>query len=372
MGMSFANLHLHKHNNCNTQALMDYLCKEMQAKQYTQTTDRDNADVTAVIYETPDSKWVTFSISSWQEHAVNWQSVAEAYSDTFNTDALVTVCDDSDYLLMHIRNTANGIDGWVNVGKPVRGKTCRRTSLTAFRDTVSDFDTFRSSVKKTYACAEEALFSVVKTLGLEDEQCTLDALYTDISDQSAQTVLYFSAPSSEIKAPAFLKFSGSIPSLQSFGREMKLAFYNMGGKSKGISVVFDASEGNELTFADVVLAVQNKPYAWKDMQKFPITLEERTLETGEKVYYGECADIIIPPYSNKVRWMSLQFIPQGNPRKVLDIKVTISPLEREQKVIEQQKVIWYFWESYNSKREYIEHENTIPWINLNPEDYDLD
>lgn len=363
MGMSFANIHLHKHNNCNIQTLCEYLYKEMQAKQYTQTTDRDNADVTAVIYEAPDSKWVTLSISSWQEHAVNWQSVAEAYSDTFNTDALVTVCDDSDYLFMHIRNTANGIDGWVNVGKPEYGKMCRRTSLAPFRKIVLDFDAFKDAVQKKYVCAEDALYATADTLALTNHQCGMDAQHIEVLPQSGRTALYFTAPQTEITEPAFLRFSGSIPSLQSFGEEMRLNFYNMGGKSKGIAVAFDASDGDELTYENVILAVQNKPFAWGDMREFPVSLEHRILDTGEKVYYGECRDIVIPPFNmKKVKWLSLKFIPKGNSRKALDIKVTISPLGTEQ------KETWYFWKHHSSKREYAEDD----FYCVNPDDYDLD
>lgn len=366
MGMSFANLHLRKHNCCNTKVLMDYLYKEMQAKQYTQTTDVDNADVTVVIYETPDSKWITLSISSWQEHAMNWQSIAETYSDTFNTYALVTVCGDSDYLLMHIRNTANGIDGWVNVGKPEYGKMCRKTSLIPFRKIVLDFDVFKAAVKKKYISAEDALYTVADTLELTNLQCGVDAQHIEVLPQVGKTVLYFAAPQTEITGPAFLRFSGSIPSPQSFGEEMRLTFYNMGGKSKGIAVVFDASDGDELAYENVVLAVQNKPFAWRDMREFPISLEHRILDTGEKVYYGECRDIVIPPFNMKnVKWLSLKFTPKGNPRKALDIKVTISPLVTEQS---KQNETWYFWKHHSSKREYAEDD----FYGINPADYDLD
>lgn len=362
MGMSFASIHLRRHACCDTQAVTEHLCKEMQAKQYTQTTNKDDADVTAVIFETPDSKWVTLSVSSWQD-AVNWQSVTKKYSDAFGTDALAAVCDDSDYMFLHIRNTEKDIDGWVNVGKPVYGKMCRRTSLAPFRRAVSYFEEFKAAVQKKYISAEDALFAAAGALELTNEQCGLDAQHIDEIPSSGRTVLYFTAPQTEITDPAFLYFSGSIPSLSSFGKEMMLSFYNMGGKSKGIAVMFDASDGDELTYENVILSVQNKPFAWNDMQKFSVSLKLRTLDSGEKVYYGECKDIVIPPYhSRKVKWMSLKFTAKGNSRKALDIRVTLSPIGTDQ------KAIWYFWKNCSSKREYANDD----FYGIDPNDYDLD
>lgn len=366
MGMSFANLHLLKQEHFTAKMLCDSITQEMQEKQYTLTPDRENADVTAVIYASPKSKWLTLSLSTWQQQAVDWQRLSALYSDSLHTTVLAAACFDSDYLLMHLRNTENNIDGWFNAGKPERGIVCRRTSLAPFRNVVSDFDAFKTAVKQESACAEEHLLAAAEYLGLDAAQCTIDAEFPDSTNQTEQTILYFSAPQTEITAPPHLILSGSIPSIDAFGSEMQLTFYNMGGKSKGIGIMFDVVEDEAVTYSNVRVAVQNKPFAWGDMQYFPITLEQYTLKSGKKVYYGECKDFIIPQYNHKVRWMALYFTPQGNRRKVLDIKVTIKALQAPR------TISWYFWNIANSKTEYIKEMNKLPWMHLNPDDFDLD
>ncbi len=113
-------------------------------------------------------------------------------------------------------------------------KMCRRTSHAPFRKIVLDFDAFKDTVQKKYVCAEDALYVAADTLALTNHQCGMDAQHVEVLPQSGRTVLYFTVPQTEITEPAFLRFSGSIPSLQSFGEEMRLIFYNSGGKSKGI------------------------------------------------------------------------------------------------------------------------------------------
>ena len=97
----------------------------------------------------------------------------------------------------------------------------------------------------------------------------------------------------------------------------------------------------------------------------PITLEKTKLETGEYVYYWKnnefkiskaiSEDLPAQIYNKKrnIESIGLRFVPRGNERKMLDIKLTFIPLSNP---INGQ-CTWYVWMGHESKKEYIKKYN---------------
>ena len=163
---------------------------------------------------------------------------------------------------------------------------------------------------------------------------------------------------------------------------------NHGGRSRGIAVQFQGKyiQNDDLTF-------ENVTFEYKQGEKYiqiPIELKKICVQSGEAILYWCDKDFQIPPAVNpaipQMKRMKIEFRKEfgirftvcGNPRKALDVKVFLIPLENR-----KGSACWYVYKYQGSKRKYIDHQNNglyyheipaeqrSPFM-LNPDEFDLD
>jgi hypothetical protein len=153
---------------------------------------------------------------------------------------------------------------------------------------------------------------------------------------------------------------------------------NKGGKSKGVGIMFhgDYVENGELSIENVTLETVSRK---GKRLVISVELEKVKCSDGTTVLYREDRNFPIPPAVSTdipiMRYMKLEFerefgvrfTVRGNPRKVLDVKVMIIPLENP-----EGQDCWYVYRMAGSKERYIKDISEKDWFpRLNPEDYDI-
>lgn len=389
MGMSFTNLHIRKTADLNISDLTEMLKKEMHDKGYVSLDRDEDSDICVVLYHAADSQWITIASDSFQfSNAEDTKAAAEPYSMRFGTDVIAVACFDSDYLMLHLLNTADRTDGWINVGDNYGMPFPRRTSLAPWKKITSDFERFKSLMKEDHVCAESALFGAAELLGMNPDQCCLDAGDVSQIENTNLVTMYFRMPEGQGKElPVF-----QIPRFDlmpcRIGESKCVFVNNHGGRSKGIAVQFQGKyiQNDDLTF-------ENVTFEYKQGEKYiqiPIELKKICVQSGEAILYWCDKDFQIPPAVNpaipQIKRMKIEFQKEfgirftvcGNPRKALDVKVFLIPLENR-----KGSACWYVYKYEGSKRNYIEHQNKglnyheipaeqrSPFM-LNPDEYDLD
>lgn len=378
MGSYFANLYVKQRSPKDIEKKIT----EYYANLGVTPTDAENADIKVSIFAPYGSEWVSVCSEAFTHDDI--LALAPSISKVTQNDVLSAACFDSDYLFLNLINEKDSTDAWINIGKSYEIKAPRRSNVAAWKNKVSDFDSFKLAAKEKYICAEEFLFSVCKNLGISPNQ--IDGF--ELPEDSIK--LCFSAPVKSDAEPA--KFTVPSYSLTPcrIGIHDACAFYNTGGASRGIAVAFTGNyvENDEITFENT--AIRTTKGSLNEFTSCPITLQKIRLSDGRAAYYWEdksfkipeCVSDDLPPmvYQKKkwTRQITVDFVPQGNPRKVLDIAVTMIPLSNP---IDGQYT-WCVWHYHGSKRELIEQHNASEkelaenWGKdpeyYNPDDYDLD
>ena len=383
MGMFFNNLHIRKNEEYNHDKLKQMLIEGMEKKGYTLLESGREAEASVVIYSPKKSEWVSVASDCFVfSTAEDTKAAAFPISEKFGADVLVAACFDSDYLMMNLINAADGTDGWVNVGSMCGMKLPRRTSIAPWKGKVTDIEKFKAIIKEKNIFAEDAFYGCAELLGMVTEQCALETDNTDWLEEGTFTRLCFSLPEdtqNELPRLTFKHF-GLMPCKVD---ESRCEFVvNKGGRSKGVGVMFvgDYIEDDQLTFENVTLEsdLDNHKHTIT-----PIQLEKRKNALGQTVLYWEDKNFHIPPAVDPSilgkryddleykRTFGVRFTVRGNPRKVLDVKFFIIPLENSR----EGSACWYCYMSSGTKERYIEEYNKrwkkFPDRQLNPEDYDL-
>ncbi len=378
MGSYFANLFVKaKDANIITEKI-----SEFYASSGIIPCDRENADIEISLFSPENSDWTSVCSDAFTHTDI--LNLANPLSVAANTDVISVACFDSDYLFLNLINPADSTDAWLNIGKSYEIKAPRRSNITAWKNKVRDFESFKLAAKEKHVCAEEFFFSSAENLGLSPEQIDL----YDFPENCVK--LYFTAPQKEDGKPA--KFTIPRYSLNpcQIGKHACCSFYNTGSSSRGIAVAFTGNyvENEEITFENTKIRISKGSFG--NFVSFPITLQKIRLSDGNWAYYWEDKSFKIPDsvstdlppmvYQKKTfsREITVDFVPQGNPRKVFDIRVTLIPLSNP---INGQSS-WNVWQGhYNSKLEFIEEHNRsskeleqygAPVVYYNPEDYDLE
>lgn len=365
MGIFFNNIHIRKSDKYSLENLKELITGQMMEKGYTVSADEESADISTVIYEPADSGWVsvasdTFEFSSAEEV----KKMIMPISDRFCTDVLAAACYDSDYLLMNLVNTSDNTDGWINVGNSCEMKPSRRTNLTAWKKKVNHYEEFKSAIKGDYVFAEEAFYEAAEFLGMEVQQTCLEPDILDGLDEHALSRLYFSAPEGNKKELPKLEIGMYDLLPCKIGEKRCIFVNNQGGKSKGVGVMFygDYVENDDLTFEDVTFECD---YGSEKRKVIPISLKKVKCADGNMALYWEDKNFTIPPAVSRdipiMKRMELEFkkefgvrfTVQGNPRKVLDVKVYIIPLENR----EYGAACWYVYRRWKTKENYIRSHN---------------
>lgn len=379
MGSYFANLFVKsKDINILTEKISEYY-----ASRGIISCDNENADIEISLFSPENSEWTSVCSDAFMHTDI--LDLANPLSVAANADVISVACFDSDYLFLNLINPADSTNAWLNIGKSYEIKAPHRSNITAWKNKVRNFESFKLAAKEKYVCAEEFFFSSAENLGLSPEQIDLYEF------PESCIKLYFTAPQKEGGNPT--KFTLPTYNLNpcQIGKHDCCSFYNTGSSSRGIAVVFTGNyaENDEITFdRTAIRTVSEKPLS--PFVSTPITLKKIKLTNGQSAYYWEdpkfkipeCVSTDLPPmvYQKKVfsREIIVDFVPKGNPRKVLDICVTLIPLSNP---INGQSS-WNVWQGhYNSKLEFIEEQNKdnkeleqygAPVVYYNPEDYDLE
>ena len=383
MGMSFSNIHIKKNENYDIDKIKKMLLKYMEKKGYKQLDDEENADVVTAIFVPEQSEWVTIGSDMFEfKNSTDTKNISEPFSNMFKTDVLTVSCIDSDYLMMNLINVSDNTDAWINVGSLYGMKMPRRTGYNAWKNKVNNFEIFKNIMKSEHIFAEEALYESCELLGMLSEQVVFSSDFVEGRANCKVEKLYFSLPESYEKEPTKLVINLYEGMPCRIGKSTPVFVVNRGGKSKGVAVIFtgDYIENDELTFVDVTF---ESDYGSEKRKIVPIKLEKVELNDGGYAYYWEDKNFQIPPKVNpELPWsrydkmeferqFGVRFTPQGDSRKVLDVKVYIIPLEYYDG---KYSACWYVWKFFKSKSEFIEHFNNR-WNGtsdvLNPDDYDL-
>ena len=389
MGMSFTNMHIRKNAELNIQELTEVLKQDMLDKGYSLLDSKEDADVCVVLYHADDSDWITVASDCFLfANDTDTKAAAVPYSERFGTFVIAGACYDSDYMMLHLLNAEDQTDGWINVGDNYGMPLPRRTALAPWKKVVTDFDRFKNVMKEDHICAEEALFAAAELLDMKTEQCCLDAGTIEHFPDLDLMKMYFRMPEGVQKELPILKIPRFNLMPCKIGESQCVFVLNEGGRSKGVAVQFqgDYIANDDLTFENVTFEYkQGNEYI-----QIPIRLQKLQIPDGRYVLYWKNEDFQIPPAVNPAipamkrmeiefqKEFGIRFTVQGNPRKALDVKVFIIPLENR-----KGSACWYVFKSYGTKRNFIDHKNggrnynDIPAeqrtvFMLNPDDYDLD
>ena len=389
MGTTFSNLHIKKTEKFTLDEFKKVFTDCMTEKGYKAVENKEQGEVSGVIYAPEDSGWVSLSCDEFSfDSDKKMREAAEPYSKAFSADVIAAFCCDSDFMFLNLINTEKNKDGWITLGSPY-GSAPRRTSFKPWEKTVGDLEQLKAIVQEESVFAEAAFCTAgEKLLGMTAQQCDLTADYTAHLDQSALTVLYFALPENETqKEPPKLEITSFNLMPCKIGADKCIFAVNKGGASVGIAVEFfgDFTENDEITFEDVTFEYD---LGSPNRTSIPVTLEKRKSTNGENFWYWENKSFKIPPKINPAvpwskisdlefkRQFGIRFTPKGNPRKTLDIKVAIIPL---QSFNAESSAIWYVWKSWGSKKKFIEWNNgrygrvftEIDENYLHEEDFDL-
>lgn len=390
MGSFFSNIHVRKCDKYSPEHLKDYLCAEMSRKGFLPVLNSDEGDISVTIFEPEESEWVSVASDEFNFSSLeNIRGITEPLSLLFETDVLAASCEDSDYLMMNLVNKTDGTDGWINVGSLYGMKMLRRTSLAPWKSKVSDFEKLKEAVRGNYVFAEEAFYAAVPLLHMHQEQVCLEPGKPTGRLNGTVYTMAFTAPESQEKELPKLTIPMFTTMPCKIGESACVFVNNKGGKSKGIGILFfgDYIEKDEIIFENVTF---ESDYGSEKRNVVPITLEKVKCSNGTTGLYWENPDFVISPAVSEsvpiMKRMDLEFkksfgvrfTPKGNPRKVLDIRVILIPLENKM----DGQVSWYVWRGHASKAAYIEQHNEYRYSMygiqqvaykdlLHAEDYDL-
>ena len=384
MGQFFNNIHFLKNTDFDKTHLIDSIIKYMNGKSF--TFDMSSADLSVIIYDPSDSDWISIATDAFEFSSL------EVIKNTFNffstigsTCMIAASCYDSDFLQLALNNFETDEEGWLNAGHPEDGMKLKRTSLSPWRPIVKDFNKLKEISSTDYVFAEEAFGEVADLIGMNQKQTTIN---TNIEsyDESELIKLFFSAPKEKEDFPQFeIPRANGLPCR--IGESNVVSVVNKGGQGKGLGVMFvgDYVENDEITFSDTELQLHDNG-KWKFI---PFELQKGKQRNGKMCYFWTDPDFPIPssisgniPFKKRMemefeREIGIRFTPQGNPRKVLDIKIVIYPLSNSR----NGQASWYVYKSFGSKANYIEFHNEYikkyhtTWNEdelFNPNDYDLE
>lgn len=391
MGTTFSNIHIRKQTGYSGEQIVAVLTELLREKGYRLSADGETHDAVVHVFD-GDGEWVSICSDILDfDNDRETRAVIGPLSLACGTDALALSCFDSDYLFLHLVNETDGTDAWVNIGTNPEGPLPRRTGFTPWKKKVDGLDAFRSAVKGSYDCVEEALEPLQAPLHLPVTQSAMCEELLDALPQSGRlTTLRLTAM--ETGSPKELP-SLEIPRFSmtpcEIGQPAIVSAYNRGGASRGIAVAFSGSyvEQDALCFTDVQLEFD---FGRTPGKTIPIHLEKRQSRDGSWIYYWEDPTFRLPkrvkdslPAAKKMQQefnqsFGVRFTPVGNPRKRLDICVHFIPLENP-----EGRCCWCVWHLMGSKEAFLEEYNAI-WsrsqyskyrpieeVLLNPSDFDL-
>ena len=364
MGSWFCNLQIRKKENVTKDAVLGALVEFMKNRGYLPVEKAEEANATVAIVADTQCPWISvYSDGLMHDDSDSCSAIATPVSARLHTDVVGIACFDSDYLYLNLVNADEEVNGWVGIGKGAELGIKRRNSLTPWKKKVADYPAFSAAAKESYICADEFLSVAAPCLGLPVEQSATSLDYLKNEELNAQAIyLYFCAEDENLDtrvpklASCYLRYA--LPCLN--GKKNKMAALNVGTASKGLTICFMGPfvEHEEINFEDVTI----KDLAGKQCY-YPL-LKKKQLPDGQWAYVGHVADYeILPAIPKRItdarrrrledeRIIWIYFTPYGNPRKMLDVTVSIFPDENP-----QGQAIWNVWHRHGSKSAFIKYHN---------------
>ncbi|MBQ8747741.1 MAG: hypothetical protein IJZ08_07750 [Clostridia bacterium] len=381
MGAYFSNLHIKKESVSEEDVKAEILA--CFAENGCTPSDSDTADFEVCLYAPADGRWLSVYCDTFE--CTDVLTLAPRISEKTGADVLALACFDSDYLFLNLVNVKDSRDLWLNIGDTPEIRKPRRSTLSAWKNSIGDFAAFRAAAKEKYDFADEFLLAVQHPLELPFAQSTGFEIPENV------TRLYFSAPQNNLLPPTSLTFTfyDKMPCVP--GKRSACHVNNMGLASRGIGVLFVGSyvEHDEITIDDAEFWYSDRR---GEQVSVPIRFEKIQLSDGQWAYHWQDMDFKIPeavspaiPYVARFkqqckRSFGIRYTPNGNKRKFLDITVVFAPLSNR---IEGQ-CAWRVWGGFPSKRAYIEKHNESvkadaaagmivgDCTRIDPAEYDLD
>lgn len=364
MGSWFSNLHVRKTGELSKDRICSCISSLLTEQGYTLAANMEEADVTVAVVAPNNSRWISICSKAFaHDDPDSCKAIAMPLSSRLHTDILGIACFDSDYLYLNLINADENVDAWVGIGAGKELGITRRNNLTAWKKKIANNLNFSVTVKKEYICTEGFLEEIEGSLELPAEQGSISLDYLkDTSLQQDALFLYFcKAEESHSKGPniqiCYMRYA--VPCFD--GKENSVTFLNTGNEFCGLSVYFLGPyvEHEEISFSDIRLGYLRESFRELELQKIQ-------LSGGQWAYYSHIPDILIPSgirgrmkpekryQLEQERMRKISFIPHGNPRKMLDITILITP---DGDPGNQAK--WNIWQQHGTKEEFIKHHNKI-------------
>ena len=363
MGSWFSNIHIRVNETAGPESVETYLRRLMTDQGYLSAASGEEADGALAIIAGEGWTTVCSDLLNF-EGPDTVAELAGPLSGELRTDVLGIACFDSDYLYLNLINQEEKVNAWLGIGSAAGLGIKRRTGLSAWKKKVRDFEAFSACAKEKYICTEEFLFEAADCLGLEPEQGSASYEYLrDLRLAQKAQILFFKLPegSQPKELPLLVPYiSDAMPAR--IGKPMCVTAVNKGGESRGLSVFFLGPyvEHEEITFTGVEFV------QWKghDTKRTPFQLTRVQLTDGQWAYYYNDPGFRIPPkvderlpFTKQMNMMREReiivcFIPQGNPRKTLDITVIIQPDKNP-----EGQTGWNVWHRWGSKEAFLAHHN---------------
>lgn len=388
MGSWFSNLHIRRNDTATGESVTDRLLRYMEGQGYLPASE-ENADGALTVIT--GERW--FTVCSDLLEFENPDAVAEIagpLSGALGTDVLGIACFDSDYLYLNLINQAEKVNAWLGIGSAAGLGIKRRTGLAAWKKKVRDYETFAVCAKEKYVCAEEFLTEAADCLDLPPEQsCAVYEYLADFGLDKMARIFYYRLPedAKPKELPRLVPYMSDLTPAQ-IGKPMCVTAVNKGGESRGISVYFLGPyvEKEEITFTKTCFLTDRLGKC----EEKPFELTKVRLTDGQWAYYYNDPGFRIPPKVDErlpimkqmnmemEREFAVRFVPQGDPRKTLDITVIIQPDKNP-----EGQTGWNVWHRWGSKDAFIDWYNKgqRDWLErvpdaysqgnfLNKEDYD--
>lgn len=343
MGLFLSNLHIKKNNNITISELAEFLIGDLTSKGYIPLDNAEDSEVELAIYAPENSEWISVSSDCYNfNDDKETKAVAEPISGKFGAYVIAMCCMDSDYAFMHLVNTSEKIDGWINSGSIYEGmKLPRRTSVSPWKKIVNDHEKFKIAVKEKNICAEDVFYRSAEFLCMEPNQCVLEADRTDELDEKYVTKLYFKLPAGTKKELPNLYIPRYSLTPCKSNINSVVFVNNAGGRSKGIAIMFvgDYIENDDVIIYD---ATFESDYGSEKRKRVPITFEKRKTADGKYILRWEDKNFQIPPAVNPglpymkrqqlefEKQFGIRFYVKGDAQKFRDVEVHIIPLENSE------------------------------------------
>lgn len=365
MGTWFSNLHIRKNSTLTQSDISEYIRNMMAAQEYLPADSVAEADGAFAIVSDDECPWYSvYSDLFAFDEPKTFADYALPMSEKLKTDILGMACFDSDFMYLNLLNAESKLDAWVSAGSAMGMGIRRRSNLSAWKGKVDDFDKFKAKAKEKYDCAEDFLADIESCIRLPAARG--EASYEHLEDMELEAraaYLYFKLPEgrNEQALPKLVqkRWSG-MPCF--LGKPALISAVNVGGASKGLTVYFVGPyvEHDEITFPEVCFVkLKGNSVVFE-----PFELKKTQLFDEQWVYYYHDPAYRIPPKVDErlpeikkmrledERGIVVRFVPQGNPRKILDITVVLVPDKNH-----QGQTGWNSWYRFGSKEAFIEHHN---------------